>query len=447
MKDILIVDDEVGVKDILSEVLGNAGYNVTDFNDPEKAIKELKSHTYDIVITDLKMPKIDGIQITQAAKKASEDTEVIVITGYASLETAIKALKHKVYDYIFKPFNSTEILMTVNKVYERIELKRKNRELSKNFERALSDMTTLYEISKIINTSEETDEILSFALSTIETSMGLNMVSLMLQDETKGEFHIEKSCGFSKKTVNNFRIKLNDGIIGQAIKPNETVDITGFEKDENFAKNVADSDKKKIDKFVVIPLSAQNHHVGIITIHDLDPNSPKDIEKLKLLEVMSVQIAPMIRLGQYYEERKALLTDSLAGAKNELFLTVQKAGQYRGTLSILIFKLYLTKKANFGIKIFDIGEAVYKSILKHLTPIDSAVKIGLDSFMVILQGKTKILTEEIATKIKASTEKDTIMSKNGILLDYGYADFPMDGQEFEVLVSKAQVSLWKFVKT
>ena len=97
--------------------------------------------------------------------------------------------------------------------------------------------------------------------------------------------------------------------------------------------------------------------------------------------------------------------------------------------------------------ILDIRDSVYKNILKHLSPIDSAVKVGLDSFMVILQGKTKILTEQIAAKIKSAAEADKIMSKNGILLDYGYADFPMDGQTFEVLVSKAQASLWKFVKT
>jgi GGDEF domain-containing protein len=97
--------------------------------------------------------------------------------------------------------------------------------------------------------------------------------------------------------------------------------------------------------------------------------------------------------------------------------------------------------------IFDIGELIYSYIVKNITALDSAVKIGLDSFMVILQGKTKMDTEKIAAKIKTQVEADAAITQNGILLDYGYADFPMDGQTFDVLVSKAQANLWKFVKT
>ena len=90
MEEILVVDDEPGVTEILNDLLGSAGYHVNTYQDPERAIKEIQSHTYDIIITDLKMPKIDGIQIVKAAKKACEETEVIVITGYATLDSAIK---------------------------------------------------------------------------------------------------------------------------------------------------------------------------------------------------------------------------------------------------------------------------------------------------------------------------------------------------------------------
>ncbi|MFC1553180.1 response regulator [candidate division KSB1 bacterium] len=446
MENILIVDDEPGVIEIISEVLESSDFRVKSYTDPVKAVKDIQSNFYDIVITDLKMPKVDGIQVTKAVKKANKETEVIVITGYASLESAIEALKQDVFDYIFKPFNISEILMTVKKVSERIRLKRTNLELSKTIEKALADISILNDVSKIINTSEEMDEVLSFGLSTIETSLDINVVSIMLFDEKNEDFCIEKSIGLSKKTISKFRIKLGEGIIGQAIRPNETVDIDGFKKDENFKKNVGDSDKKKIKSFIAIPLNAQNKLVGLFIVNQFDLKDNEDQEKLKLLEVMAVQIAPMIRLGQYNEERKALLTDPLSGAKNELFNIIKKAGEYRGTLSILIFKLYLKKNANFNIKIFDIGELIYGYIQKNITPIDSAVKIGLDSFMVILQGKTKILTEKIASKIKEQVEEDASIKGNDILLDFGYSDFPMDGQTFDVLVSKAQASLWKFAK-
>jgi len=162
--------------------------------------------------------------------------------------------------------------------------------------------------------------------------------------------------------------------------------------------------------------------------------------------VMAVQIAPMIRLGMYSSDRETMLTDSLFGAKMELAQTIKKAGDYRGTLSILIFNLYLKKNANYNMNVFEVGDVVMKHITSNISPIDRAVKVGLSSFMVILQGKTKMLTEGVATKIKSDADDDPVMKENGILLDYGYADFPMDGQTFDVLISKAQGSLWKFVK-
>ncbi|MCP4723525.1 MAG: response regulator [bacterium] len=446
MEKILVIDDEQGVVELLQEVLQNAGYEVETQIDPKKALKNIKKNNYDIIITDLKMPEVDGIQITEEAKKVNEDIEVVVITGYASLGSAIDALKRDVFDYIFKPFSVSDILVTVKKVIERIRLRKHNRELDQKVEKALSDMTLLHEISKIINTSDEVEEIITFALSAIETSLELDMVSIMLFDTLKDEFYIKESVGFTKKTAEKFIIKRNEGIIGQAIKSNDTVDIAGFENDKNYKDNVADSDKKKIKNFIVIPLNVQNLFEGIITLHQLDTEVEEDKEKLRLTEVMAVQIAPMIRLGMYSSDRETMLTDSLFGAKMELAQTIKKAGDYRGTLSILIFNLYLKKNANYNMNVFEVGDVVMKHITTNISPIDRAVKIGLSSFMVILQGKTKMLTEGVATKIKSDADDDPVMKENGILLDYGYADFPMDGQTFDVLISKAQGSLWKFVK-
>ena len=421
------------------------GYDVTTYQDPEKALKCLRSQPFDIVITDLQMPKYSGIEIAQAARNISDIIEVIVISGYSSIESAVDAMKEGVYDYIHKPFNMSAILSTVTRAAERVRLQKHNLELSKKIEKALTDVTTLHEISKIINTSEETDEILNFALSTIETSLGIDMATMMLHTDDEDEFIIKKSVEFTNKSIEKFKIQRNNGIIGQAVRDNEAVHVSGYEKDSHFISGIAVSDKKKIQNFSIIPLNAQNQLVGLITIHQLDVDKPEDNETLKLLEVMSVQIAPMIRLGQYFTERKSLISDAMSGAKIELLNIIKKAGKYRGTLSVLIFKLYLKNKANFSVKIFNIGDLAFDYMKKSITPIDSAVKIGIDAFMVILQGKTKITCEEDASRIKEIVEADKTMKKNGILLDYGYADFPMDGTTFEDLVSKAQANLWKFV--
>jgi FixJ family two-component response regulator len=446
MDNIMIVDDEPGVLEIISEVLAESGIKSEKFLEAPQAVKALKKKRYDIVITDLKMPKINGLELAKIAKEECSDTEIIVVTGYASLESAIDALRQNVYNYVLKPFNVSEILSTIEKVSERIRLKKQNVELHKRVEKGLADLTTLHEISKIINYCEDVGQVLGFAADTIESSVEINVAALMLFDYENNEFFIRKGIGLTEKTIKNFKIKPNEGIIGQAIRPNEKVIVAGFEKDQSFVENIAEKDKKRINCFITIPLNAQDKLIGLIVINQLDSDDKDELDKLKLIEVMAVNIAPMILLGEYSTEHNMILKDSLWGAKNELLKIIKKAKDYRGTLSILILKLYLKKKHKDDFRLFDIGDLVYEHILKCISPIDSAVKIGLDSFMVILQGKTKILTEELAAKIKELVENDNKISNKGFLLDYGYADFPMDGQEFDVLISKAQSSLWEFVK-
>ena len=115
MEKILVVDDEPGILELLTEVLAGDGYAVEGFTDPRKALKALEDDHFDIIITDLKMPDIDGIQLTHSAKAINQEIQVIVITGYASLESTLNAFKQDVYEYILKPFNASDILMTVRK--------------------------------------------------------------------------------------------------------------------------------------------------------------------------------------------------------------------------------------------------------------------------------------------------------------------------------------------
>ncbi len=122
MEKILVIDDEIGVTQILNEFLSTNGYDVTTYQDPEKALKCLRSQPFDIVITDLQMPKYSGIEIAQAARNISDIIEVIVISGYSSIESAVDAMKEGVYDYIHKPFNMSAILSTVTRAAERVRL-------------------------------------------------------------------------------------------------------------------------------------------------------------------------------------------------------------------------------------------------------------------------------------------------------------------------------------
>jgi two-component system response regulator PilR (NtrC family) len=123
---ILIVDDEQSMRDVLSIMLKRAGYGVTVAADGEEAIAQLGKDIFDLVITDLKMPKVGGLDVLKAVKDSSPDTVVLVITAFASTETAVEAMKRGAYDYLTKPFQVDEVQLIIRNALEKRRLSTEN---------------------------------------------------------------------------------------------------------------------------------------------------------------------------------------------------------------------------------------------------------------------------------------------------------------------------------
>ncbi|MDR1195704.1 MAG: response regulator [Endomicrobium sp.] len=120
---ILIVDDEQGIRDLLISEFSKAGYEVFSAVNGEEAVSKLKTEKADIVITDVKMPKVDGLELLKFIKEKTPETEVIIITGYATVENALDAMRSGAYDFVQKPFNIDELSALVEKALEKTELK------------------------------------------------------------------------------------------------------------------------------------------------------------------------------------------------------------------------------------------------------------------------------------------------------------------------------------
>src|SRR5256885_9297978 len=126
---VLVVDDERSMRELLAIMLRQAGHEVTVAEGGEQAVEVIKSESFDLVITDLRMRKVDGIAVLRAAKEHSPSTVVLVVTAFASTETAVEAMKLGAYDYVTKPFKLDEIKLTIANALERKRLQDENREL------------------------------------------------------------------------------------------------------------------------------------------------------------------------------------------------------------------------------------------------------------------------------------------------------------------------------
>ncbi|MFA5260182.1 MAG: sigma-54 dependent transcriptional regulator [Candidatus Omnitrophota bacterium] len=126
---ILIVDDEPLIRESLYEILRIDGFLAMMAPTAEEALEEISRRSIDIVLTDMKLPSMNGLDLIVKIKEISPDTEVILITGYGSIETAVDAMKKGAYDYVTKPINDHEIKMMINKIVERKEVLQENRDL------------------------------------------------------------------------------------------------------------------------------------------------------------------------------------------------------------------------------------------------------------------------------------------------------------------------------
>jgi two-component system response regulator PilR (NtrC family) len=123
---ILVVDDERSLREVLSIMLKRAGYAVTEAADGEEAISHVNSEIFDLVITDLRMPKADGMAVLKAVKSSSPETVVLVITAFATADSAVDAMKLGAYDYLTKPFQVDEVQLIIRNALERRRLSTEN---------------------------------------------------------------------------------------------------------------------------------------------------------------------------------------------------------------------------------------------------------------------------------------------------------------------------------
>jgi len=126
MPSVLIIDDEKVQTGILGDILTHEGYDVTTENEPEQALARAQNQFFDLVISDMKMPQMDGIELLRRLRKIHPDLDVIIMTAFGTIETAVKAMREGAFDYVMKPFSKEELLITIQRAIKNQELIREN---------------------------------------------------------------------------------------------------------------------------------------------------------------------------------------------------------------------------------------------------------------------------------------------------------------------------------
>src|SRR5438552_2830040 len=203
---VLVVDDEQSMRELLGIMLRQVGYAVTLADGGEPAVQALKTDDFDLVITDLRMRKVDGLAVLRAAKEHSPRTVVLVVTAFASTETAVEAMKLGAYDYVTKPFKLDELRLTIANALERKRLQDENQAIKRQLRRQRGFENFIgksRQMLDIFDTIRKAAEGVSTVLVTGESGTGKELVARAIHDESprrNGPF-VSVNCGAIPETL------------------------------------------------------------------------------------------------------------------------------------------------------------------------------------------------------------------------------------------------------
>lgn len=207
---ILVVDDEDIIRESLSFILKKENYQVDEAANGKIAYELLKETSYDLVITDLEMPEMKGIELLDEIKKMNLQTNTIVITAYGSMETAIAALRSGASDYILKPVEFDELIIKVKKLFEVRDLHLENRILRKELQRE-------YDYSNIIGKSPAIQQIFEMIKAVADTDSTV----LISGNSGTGKELVAKALHYNSKRANKPFVALNCGAISENLIESE----------------------------------------------------------------------------------------------------------------------------------------------------------------------------------------------------------------------------------
>jgi DNA-binding NtrC family response regulator len=261
MERILVVDDDLEIREGVADVLRQAGYHVDEAKDGKKAIKCIETGSYDLVLTDLNLPKANGMKVLRHVLDESPDTICIILTGFGTIKGSVEAIKMGAFDYISKPVKSDEIVIVVEKALKFRRLERENillkQQLRKKyqFENFIGDSKPIQKVFELIEKVADTD---STVLITGESGTGKELIA--------------KAIHYNSYRRDNPMVVINCGAIPEELLESE---LFGHEKGA-----FTGAHKMRVGRFEL----ANGGTIFLDEIGDMSPNL-----QVKLLRVLQEQ--------------------------------------------------------------------------------------------------------------------------------------------------------------
>ncbi len=295
---IFVVDDERIIRVALVDELRDAGYTVKEFSSAQAALLEMKGFEPNIVISDLKMPGMDGQEFLKRTKSMLPDTYFILMTAYSTVSTAVNTMRNGAYDYITKPFNNEELLIIVKRIKELTLMKEENKYLRKQIEEK-------FELSSFIGQSKTILNV--FDLVKIVAG---KQTSVLITGETgTGKEMLTKVIHYNSNRKKRPLIKVSCAILSREIFESEMFGhvkgaFTGAEKDKTGRFELANTGTLYLDDIDDVPLDMQVKLLRAIEEREIEKVGGKTPIKIDIRIIASTKkdLKQLVQEGKFRED-------------------------------------------------------------------------------------------------------------------------------------------------
>jgi PAS domain S-box-containing protein len=293
---VLVVDDEIQLMDTLVEALTAQGYAASGFRRGEAALQALHAQEFDLLLTDLMMPGMDGITLLKAALAIDENLVGIIMTGQGTVSTALEAMKTGAFDYVLKPFRLGTLLPVLKRAMEVRRLRLENIQLH--------ETVAIYNLSQTLAFSLDSKQALAMTADAAIQQTDADEVSIMLLTPTPGndELYIAAVRGGDREHLVGQRSSLQEGIAGWVARQTEPLILNGEVSDPRFAPIRA---RAEISSAISIPMLAARKLVGVLNVNSLKPRHPFTLGQAKALSILTSTAAAALENEALYSSLEA----------------------------------------------------------------------------------------------------------------------------------------------
>src|SRR5712664_1844868 len=286
---ILVVDDEGELKNILVEALTTQGYEALGFTKPEEALGVLRGQAFDVLLTDLMMPGMDGIALVRESVQIDPNLVCIMMTGQGTIQTAVDAMKVGAFDYVLKPFRLQTMLPVLTRAMNTRHLRLENVQLR--------EAVAIHELSETIAFTLDPQTVLSKLADAALAQSEADEVSILLPTIDRKELYVAAVRGEKRERLLGERIPLDESISSWVARERTPLILNGEVSDGRF---VALWPRPEIRSAVSVPMQVANKLVGIINLNLTGRSRPFTLGQMKALTILAGTAAASLESASLY---------------------------------------------------------------------------------------------------------------------------------------------------